>query len=132
MAELTDEQKRKMKQSMMDAANMGSEEALGPVGTSVNKVFGGGRTQDMMGQKYNPATQGEDDAAERNASMRKKLIDAMPSRALEQKPTEMPMQDPQDLSSMANQSADDRMHKDESAEVKKQMLLNLLKQQRGY
>lgn len=143
MAELSDEQKRKMKQSMVDAANMSGEEAMGGMGQAVNKVFGGGRTQDLIGQKYIPATASEDAAAMRNAdasnpdsvaAVRQRLIAAERAKMAMQ-PKEMPEAMPEsgmDLSAMANQSADERMRQEQSQDAKKQMMLNLLKQKRGY
>ena len=139
MAELSDEQRRKMKQSMVDAANMDGDDS-GDINASVNRVFGGGRLQEQLGLGNKPATRAEDAAAIRNsdlsnpdsvASVRRALPDNAAIVQAKEKLAEMQQQRPDWANANISGQAE-QMNNSMDAEDKKQRLLNALKQQRGY
>jgi hypothetical protein len=147
MADLSDEQKRRMKQSMVDAANMGDDTGLDDLNASVNRVFGGGRVQNDLGLKKMPSSKAQNEAAIRNsnledpnsiASVRRRIPDHAKEVMLREKLLEQqqnskrPAWADADLSGQVQQLATDQMHKDQDAEVKQRMMLELLKQKRGY
>jgi len=147
MADLSDEKKKRMKQNLVDAVNMGDDSGLDDMGASLNKIFGGGRVQDQLKLKKGPSAKVQNEAAIRNsnlqdpnsvASVRRRMPDhaadvlAREKMLEDQQNSKRPAWADADLSGEVQQLATDQMHKEQDAEIKQQMMLNLLKQKRGY